>query len=265
MSQSESSRDGAALGPNPLSRAARTADSALRAGVSVALAWGALIVVLLAGGLIESVSNWAPRPVVSESLGLLLVLVGVVAGGYFRATRRWRALAAVCGTAGVLAASLNPLLVRLDDWAVPLVLFAWLPVAAVLALLHGPPRRPAAAALVLLVCSLPVVADAVRIWRRDALWRAVAAGDVAAVDSLLAGGAEVDKKHPGGITPLMRAVDSGELDIAGRLVLAGAEISEFDDKMDTPMKRALRRGDDAPVRLLRAQQRWWTRHPESRP
>ena len=50
-------------------------------------------------------------------------------------------------------------------------------------------------------------------------------GDVAAVQALLAQGAEVDAKDDGGMTPLMWASEEGHLDVVQVLITKGADVN----------------------------------------
>jgi hypothetical protein len=72
------------------------------------------------------------------------------------------------------------------------------------------------------------------------------------VEWLLNEGAEVDRRGPSNITPLIAAIQLGFADIADVLVRAGADVnaSTITDEDLTPLMAAARQGDNEIVRLL---------------
>ncbi len=79
---------------------------------------------------------------------------------------------------------------------------------------------------------------------------AVAAQDAAAVEALLAGGADVNARRPDGATALMWAAHWDDLALAGRLLEAGADADAADDHGVTPLERAAENASLAMVELL---------------
>jgi hypothetical protein len=74
--------------------------------------------------------------------------------------------------------------------------------------------------------------------------------DIAAVQRLVASGADVNARSHGGNTPLMTAAEEGLVDIARVLLDKGAEINACDVRGDTPLIRAAFSGGPEIVRLL---------------
>lgn len=63
-------------------------------------------------------------------------------------------------------------------------------------------------------------------------------GDTAAVESLLAGGVEVDSRDGSGCTALHFAADRGSSEVARLLLLRGADINAQDEDGQTPLHYA---------------------------
>jgi len=82
------------------------------------------------------------------------------------------------------------------------------------------------------------------------LAKAVQAGDLRAVRSLLKSGTDVDIRSGDGATPLLWAVDGSRLEIARALIMAGAQVDVANDFGITPLLQAGRTGDAAMVDLL---------------
>jgi len=76
-------------------------------------------------------------------------------------------------------------------------------------------------------------------------------GDVAAVQALLAQGAEVDAKDDGGMTPLMWASEEGHFDVVQALLTKGADVNAktFENGM-TPLMWASEEGHLDVVQVL---------------
>ena len=106
------------------------------------------------------------------------------------------------------------------------------------------PRRPATAALVLLALAAPAgAADP----KRDALWAAVRAGDVKAVQAALDSGADVNARNEYGVTALWIAAGKPKPEVAELLVAKGADVNARDDIWyQTPLSSAVggRQHDD---------------------
>ena len=79
---------------------------------------------------------------------------------------------------------------------------------------------------------------------------AVAAQDAATVETLLAGGADVNARRPDGATALMWAAHWDDLALAARLLEAGADPDAGDDHGVTPLERAAENASLAMVELL---------------
>ena len=82
------------------------------------------------------------------------------------------------------------------------------------------------------------------------LVEAVAAQDAAEVETLLAGGADVNARRPDGATALMWAAHWDDLALAARLLGAGADPNAADDHGVTPLERAAENASLAMVELL---------------
>ena len=82
------------------------------------------------------------------------------------------------------------------------------------------------------------------------LLKAVEQGDVAAVKSLLAAGADVKAKDPAGWPPLLRAATTGNLAVAQLLLDAGAEVNAANADGNTPLMGAALAGSRPLAELL---------------
>lgn len=76
------------------------------------------------------------------------------------------------------------------------------------------------------------------------------AGDMAAVDRLLASDASPDQPGPGGETALMRAAARGHAEIVQRLLARGARVDAVTDVGNTALMFAAARGRVEMLRLL---------------
>jgi ankyrin repeat protein len=83
-----------------------------------------------------------------------------------------------------------------------------------------------------------------------ALLEATAAGDVAAVEGLLDGGAAVNAKDVQGLTALHRAAARWRTTIARELLAHGADVNARTDLGETPIMRPAWNGDTLTVRVL---------------
>ena len=193
----------------------------------------------------------ASRPVlILTAAGVAPVLVG---WGFFATARRraagllWIAFA-VAGAAQVAAIGHS------QRAEVALSLFGAMALSGTLALAAGSPRGAKPVLAAALAFGLAVAWGASRDRADGRLWRAVHSRDLAKVRSLVAGGAEVDREGPGGVTPLMAAVAAGDAEIVRVLVLGGASAYGRDARGRSAMMRALERQDDAvAVALLLAE------------
>jgi len=106
--------------------------------------------------------------------------------------------------------------------------------------------------VVLLVATLvpPMIASAQPQATGQALLDAVARGDVASLDRLIAAGAPIDATDAAGQTPLLLAVQKNNLEAATRLIEAGANINAQAANRDTPWLLAGARGRTAMLRLM---------------
>jgi ankyrin repeat protein len=71
------------------------------------------------------------------------------------------------------------------------------------------------------------------------------------IDSLIRGGAEVNARTSGGITPLMMAVHDGSIECVVALINAGADINARTGKGASAIKIAAGRKDASIVQLLK--------------
>ena len=118
----------------------------------------------------------------------------------------------------------------------------------------GAPRRAGLARLTCLaLTALAVVAAAAPALAAGDVAAAARAGDVAAVRSLLADGADVDARQGDGATALHWAAHRGDLELAGVLIDAGADVNAANALDATPLWLASQNGDARLVaRLLAA-------------
>jgi ankyrin repeat protein len=82
------------------------------------------------------------------------------------------------------------------------------------------------------------------------LTKAVKAGDLQAVRTLLKSGADVNAKSGDGSTPLLWATHRSAADIARALIAAGAAVDTANDYGITPLLQATRTGDASLVEIL---------------
>src|SRR5262245_59817150 len=76
--------------------------------------------------------------------------------------------------------------------------------------------------------------------KRDAMWAAVRAGDVKAVEAALDGGADVNAKNEIGVTALWIAAGKGKFDVIETLVRRGADVNARDGIWySTPLSSAV--------------------------
>ncbi|CAN5597624.1 hypothetical protein BH10PLA2_BH10PLA2_21000 [soil metagenome] len=76
--------------------------------------------------------------------------------------------------------------------------------------------------------------------KRDALWAAVRAGDVKAINKAIDDGADVKARNEYGVTALWIAVGKGKLDVVKALVEKGADVNARDDIWyQTPLAQAV--------------------------
>ena len=87
------------------------------------------------------------------------------------------------------------------------------------------PYRRLTSLLVLLIAANVASADA----KRDALWAAVRAGDVAALKAAVEKGADVNARNEYGVTALWIAAEKGNSDVVKFLVGHGADVNARDD------------------------------------
>jgi len=83
-------------------------------------------------------------------------------------------------------------------------------------------------ALVLLVASLPVIAQVTSQSLNDQMWEAVRKGDAAAVTALLDKGADVNAKFRYGATALFKAAERGNVEVVKVLLARGADVKVRD-------------------------------------
>lgn len=89
--------------------------------------------------------------------------------------------------------------------------------------------------------------------KRDALWAAVRAGDVKAVQAALDQGADVNAQNELGISALWIAANKGQLDVIELLVKRGAEVNVRDHIWyQTPLSQTVVRRLDAATLLVKA-------------
>src|SRR5205807_2665001 len=87
--------------------------------------------------------------------------------------------------------------------------------------------------------------------KRDALWAAVRAGDVAAVRAAVANGADGNARNEYGVTALWIAAGKGNLDVVESLVGKGADVNARDDIWyQTPLTAAVGSSKVDMVRFL---------------
>ena len=79
---------------------------------------------------------------------------------------------------------------------------------------------------------------------------AASQGNVAAIEALLAGGAEIDARDPGGETPLIRAILEGHADVAELLIADGADVMARNERGLTPLHAAAYSGSAELTQLL---------------
>ncbi len=111
-------------------------------------------------------------------------------------------------------------------------------------------RRPWPAALLVAALVLPMTAAAQPQDRGQALFDAVARGDIPSLDRLIAAGAPLHATDSAGQTPLLLAVQNNNLDAATRLIAAGADINAQAANRDTPWLLAGAHGRTAMLRLM---------------
>lgn len=111
-------------------------------------------------------------------------------------------------------------------------------------------RWPWPAVLLAAVLVLPMTAAAQPQATGQALFDAVARGDIASIDRLIAAGAPLQATDAAGQTPLLIAVQSDNLDAATRLIAAGADINAQAANRDTPWLLAGALGRTAMLRLM---------------
>ena len=83
-------------------------------------------------------------------------------------------------------------------------------------------------ALVLLIASLPVMAQVASQSLNDQMWEAARKGDAAAVTALLDKGADVNAKFRYGATALFKAAERGNIDVVRVLLARGADVKVRD-------------------------------------
>src|SRR5262245_3041615 len=107
--------------------------------------------------------------------------------------------------------------------------------------------RHAIAAIILLTLAAVSRADA----KRDALWAAVRAGDVAAMQAALDNGADVNASNEYGVTALWIAAGKAKLEVVEFLVKKGANVNARDDIWyQTPLSSAVGGSEVETVRFL---------------
>jgi ankyrin repeat protein len=111
-------------------------------------------------------------------------------------------------------------------------------------------RRPWLEALLVALLVLPMTTPARPQATGKAVFEAVARGDIAALDRLIATGAPLDATDAAGQTPLLLAVQNNDLDAATRLIVAGADINAQAANRDTPWLLAGAQGRTAMLRLM---------------
>jgi hypothetical protein len=184
----------------------------------------------------------ASRPVLFlTAAGAALVLLGWV----LFATARRRAAGLLWIAFAVAGAGLVAAIGRSGRAEVALALFGAMALSGLLALAAGSPRGAKPVLAAALAFGLVVAWGAGRDRADGRLWRAVRSRDLPAVKSLLAGGAEVDREGPAGVTPLMVAVAAGDAEMVRVLVEGGASAYTRDARGRSAMMRALERQDDA--------------------
>ena len=97
-------------------------------------------------------------------------------------------------------------------------------------------RHATAAFLILALTAAASAADP----KRDALWAAVRAGDVKAVQAALDNGADVNAQNEYGVSALWIAAGKGKLEVVELLVSKGADVNARDDIWyQTPLSHAV--------------------------
>ena len=114
--------------------------------------------------------------------------------------------------------------------------------------MHG--RRSWPAVLLAAALVLPMTNPAQPQATGQTLRDAVARGDMASLDRLIASGAALDATDAAGQTPLLLAVQNDNLEAATRLIEAGANINAQAANRDTPWLLAGARGRTAMLRLM---------------
>ncbi len=84
----------------------------------------------------------------------------------------------------------------------------------------------------------------------DDLFAAIEAGSVDGLRLAIAAGEGLNRRGPGGVTPLMRAAELGRAGLVRLLVNAGADLGLADDQGDTALIHAARNGRRLPYRML---------------
>jgi ankyrin repeat protein len=82
--------------------------------------------------------------------------------------------------------------------------------------------------LVLLIASIPVIAQVASPSLNDQMWEAARKGDAAAVTALLDKGADVNAKFRYGATALFKAAERGNIDVVKVLLARGADVKVRD-------------------------------------
>lgn len=82
------------------------------------------------------------------------------------------------------------------------------------------------------------------------LFEAIEAGSVDGLRVAIAAGEDVDRRGPGGVTPLMRAAELGRAGLVRLLANAGADLGLADDRGDTAQIHAARNGRRRAYRIL---------------
>lgn len=84
------------------------------------------------------------------------------------------------------------------------------------------------------------------------LSEAAARGDLAAVQSLIEQGANLEARDPARRTPLMIATRNNDVEVAAALIAAGADVNAKDNIRDTPFLYAGAEGRNAILKLILA-------------
>jgi ankyrin repeat protein len=79
---------------------------------------------------------------------------------------------------------------------------------------------------------------------------AASKGDLAAIEALLAEGAEINARGEGGETPLIRAILEGHVDVAELLIARGADVMARNERGLTPLHAATYSGSAEAAWLL---------------